>query len=109
MRSTAPLIPKRRRRGKPVVVYMDSPRAASGGYYVSCGGKYLMASEHDDYPGQHSGVIIQTLNYEQLLFTKLDLLPVCFQKAAKLFIRTCSTGARPITPGGTRSLSRVSL
>src|SRR6202011_249964 len=32
------------RAKKPVVVYMDS-LAASGGYYVACGGKYLMANE----------------------------------------------------------------
>src|SRR5947207_2162054 len=32
------------RARKPVVIYMDS-LAASGGYYVSCGGKFLMASE----------------------------------------------------------------
>src|SRR5260370_14937547 len=32
------------RARKPVVVYMDS-LAASGGYYVSCGGKFLMANE----------------------------------------------------------------
>src|SRR2546430_1330351 len=32
------------RARKPVVVYMDS-LAASGGYYVSCGGKFLMASD----------------------------------------------------------------
>jgi protease IV len=31
------------RARKPVVVYMDSV-AASGGYYVSCGGTFLMAS-----------------------------------------------------------------
>ncbi len=59
------------RARKPVVVYMDS-LAASGGYYVSCGGKFLMANE-TTITGS-IGVIIQTLNYEQLL------------------IRTCSTG-----------------
>jgi len=32
------------RARKPVVVYMDSV-AASGGYYVSCGGKFLMANK----------------------------------------------------------------
>ena len=52
------------RARKPVVVYMDS-LAASGGYYVSCGGKFLMANE-TTITGS-IGVIIQTLNYEQLL------------------------------------------
>src|SRR5438067_12268898 len=32
------------RARKPVIVYMDS-LAASGGYYVSCGGRFLMANE----------------------------------------------------------------
>ena len=32
------------RARKPVVIYMDT-LAASGGYYISCGGKYLMANE----------------------------------------------------------------
>src|SRR5262249_22798966 len=32
------------RSRKPVVIYMES-LAASGGYYVSCGGKFLMANE----------------------------------------------------------------
>ena len=39
------------RAKKPVVVYMES-LAASGGYYVSCGGKYLMANE-TSITGQH--------------------------------------------------------
>ncbi|PYL24608.1 MAG: hypothetical protein DMF37_07165 [Verrucomicrobia bacterium] len=57
------------RARKPVVVYMDS-LAASGGYYVSCGGKFLMANE-TTITGS-IGVIIQTLNYEQL-FNKVGL------------------------------------
>ncbi|MGZ4984162.1 MAG: S49 family peptidase, partial [Chthoniobacterales bacterium] len=51
------------RAKKPVVVYMDS-LAASGGYYVACGGKYLIANE-TTITGS-IGVIIQTLNYEHL-------------------------------------------
>src|SRR6266699_1267412 len=47
------------RAKKPVVVYMES-LAASGGYYVSCGGKFLMASE-TTITGS-IGLIIQTLN-----------------------------------------------
>src|SRR5207237_413787 len=63
------------RARKPVVIYMDS-LAASGGYYVSCGGKFLMASE-TTITGS-IGVIIQTLNYEQL-FNKVGLASVVFK------------------------------
>src|SRR5205814_4943979 len=63
------------RAKKPVIVYMDA-LAASGGYYVSCGGKYLMANE-TTITGS-IGVIIQTLNYEQL-FNKVGLASVVFK------------------------------
>ena len=63
------------RAKKPVVVYMES-LAASGGYYVSCGGKFLMANE-TSITGS-IGVIIQTLNYEQL-FNKIGLASVVFK------------------------------
>ncbi|PYJ69674.1 MAG: signal peptide peptidase SppA, partial [Verrucomicrobia bacterium] len=63
------------RAKKPVVVYMGS-LAASGGYYVSCGGKFLMANE-TTVTGS-IGVIIQTLNYEQL-FNKVGLASVVFK------------------------------
>ncbi len=76
---------------KPVVVYMDS-LAASGGYYVSCGGKYLMANE-TTITGS-IGVIIQTLNYEQL-FNKIGLASVVF-KSGKF--KDLLNGARPMTP-----------
>src|SRR5205823_1649862 len=76
---------------KPVVVYMES-LAASGGYYVSCGGKFLMASE-TTITGS-IGVIIQTLNYEQL-FNKVGLASVIF-KSGKF--KDMLNGARPITP-----------
>jgi protease-4 len=79
------------RARKPVVVYMDS-LAASGGYYVSCGGKYLMAS--DTTITGSIGVIIQTLNYEQL-FNKVGLASVVF-KSGKF--KDMLNGARPITP-----------
>ena len=78
-------------REKPVVVYMDS-LAASGGYYVSCGGKFLMANE-TTITGS-IGVIIQTLNYEQL-FNKIGLASVVF-KSGKF--KDMLNGARPITP-----------
>jgi protease-4 len=79
------------RSKKPVVVYMDS-LAASGGYYISCGGKYLMANE-TTITGS-IGVIIQTLNYEQL-FNKIGLASVVF-KSGKF--KDMLNGARPITP-----------
>src|SRR5438045_51775 len=79
------------RAKKPVIVYMDS-LAASGGYYVACGGKYLMANE-TTITGS-IGVIIQTLNYEQL-FNKIGLASVVF-KSGKF--KDMLNGARPITP-----------
>jgi protease IV len=79
------------RARKPVVVYMDS-LAASGGYYVSCGGKFLMAS--DTTITGSIGVIIQTLNYEQL-FNKVGLASVVF-KSGKF--KDMLNGARPVTP-----------
>jgi protease-4 len=79
------------RSRKPVVVYMES-LAASGGYYVSCGGKYLMANE-TSITGS-IGVIIETLNYEQL-FNKLGLASVVF-KSGKF--KDMLNGDRPITP-----------
>ena len=79
------------RAKKPVVVYMDS-LAASGGYYVACGGKYLMANE-TTITGS-IGVIIQTLNYEQL-FNKIGLASVVF-KSGKF--KDMLNGARAVTP-----------
>lgn len=79
------------RAKKPVVVYMGSV-AASGGYYIACGGKFLMANE-TTITGS-IGVIIQTLNYEQL-FNKIGLASVVF-KSGKF--KDMLNGARPITP-----------
>ncbi len=79
------------RARKPVVVYMDS-LAASGGYYVSCGGKFLMAN--DTTITGSIGVIIQTLNYEQL-FNKIGLASIVF-KSGKF--KDMLNGARPVTP-----------
>jgi protease IV len=79
------------RARKPVVVYMDS-LAASGGYYIACGGKFLMAN--DTTITGSIGVIIQTLNYEQL-FHKVGLGSVIF-KSGKF--KDMLNGARPITP-----------
>src|SRR5262249_15715100 len=79
------------RARKPVVVYMES-LAASGGYYIACGGKFLMANE-TTITGS-IGVIIQTLNYEQL-FNKIGLASVVF-KSGKF--KDILNGARPMTP-----------
>ena len=79
------------KKGKPVVVYMGS-MAASGGYYVACGGNYLMANE-TTLTGS-IGVIMQTLNYQQL-FGKLGLETVTF-KSGKF--KDMMSGSRQMTP-----------
>lgn len=66
---------KKARARKPVVVYMNAV-AASGGYYVSCGGSHLIASP-TTLTGS-IGVIIQTLNYKEL-FGKVGLQSVVFK------------------------------
>ena len=75
---------------KPVVVHMGSV-AASGGYYVACGARHLMAS--DTTITGSIGVIIQTLNYEQL-FNKVGLASVVF-KSGKF--KDMLNGARPMS------------
>jgi protease-4 len=76
---------------KPVVVYMGS-MAASGGYYVSCGGSYLMADE-TTLTGS-IGVIMQTLNYQEL-FGKVGLETVTFKSGA---FKDMLSGSRKMTP-----------
>lgn len=79
------------RKSKPIVVYMGS-LAASGGYYVACGGNFLMAS--DTSITGSIGVIIETLNYQQLL-GKIGVEAVVF-KSGKF--KDILSGARPMTP-----------
>lgn len=79
------------RNKKPVIVYMESV-AASGGYYIACGGEYLMAS--DTTITGSIGVIIQTLNYQQL-FDKVGLAAVIFKSGE---FKDMLNGARPVTP-----------
>ena len=55
---------RRARDKKPIVVYMGS-LAASGGYYVACGAKWLVANE-TTFTGS-IGVIMQSINYEGLM------------------------------------------
>jgi protease-4 len=81
----------RARAQKPVVVYMGS-LAASGGYYVSCGGSYLMAN--DTSLTGSIGVIIETLNYESL-FGKIGLESVVFKSGQ---FKDMLNGARAMTP-----------
>jgi protease-4 len=78
------------REKKPVVVYMGA-LAASGGYYVSCGGSWLIANE-TTLTGS-IGVIMQSLNYEQL-FGKLGLATVTFKSGA---FKDMLSGSRQMT------------
>jgi protease-4 len=82
---------RRLREKKPVVVYMGS-LAASGGYYVACGGNWLIANE-TTFTGS-IGVIMQTLNYQQLI-DKVGLQVHTF-KSGKF--KDMLSGSRPITP-----------
>ena len=75
---------------KPVVVYMGS-LAASGGYYVACGGSWLIANE-TTLTGS-IGVIMQSLNYEQL-FGKLGLSTVTFKSGQ---FKDMLSGSRQMT------------
>jgi protease-4 len=75
---------------KPIVVYMGS-LAASGGYYVACGGSYLMANE-TTLTGS-IGVIMQTINYEQLL-GKVGVHTVTFKSGA---FKDMLSGSRQMT------------
>lgn len=76
---------------KPVVVYMGSV-AASGGYYVACGGSYLMAN--DTTLTGSIGVIMQTLNYRALM-GKVGLEAVTFKSGA---FKDMFSGAREMAP-----------
>ena len=66
---------RKARAKKPVVIYMGS-LAASGGYYVSCGGTWLIANE-TTFTGS-IGVIMETMNFESLL-GKVGVAPVVFK------------------------------
>lgn len=81
---------RKAREKKPVVVSMGS-LAASGGYYVSCGGSYLIANE-TTFTGS-IGVIMQSLHYQDL-FAKVGLDMTTF-KSGKF--KDMLSGSRPIT------------
>ncbi|MCE9610374.1 MAG: signal peptide peptidase SppA [Chthoniobacter sp.] len=76
---------------KPVVVYMGS-LAASGGYYVACGGSHLMAN--DTTLTGSIGVIMQTLNYRELM-GKVGLETVTFKSGA---FKDMLSGSREMRP-----------
>jgi protease-4 len=76
---------------KPVVVAMSS-MAASGAYYIACAADWIVANE-TTFTGS-IGVIIQSLNYEQL-FDKVGLDAVVF-KSGKF--KDMLSGSRPMTP-----------
>jgi protease-4 len=75
---------------KPVVVYMGS-LAASGGYYVSCAGNYLIAN--DTTLTGSIGVIMQSLNYEHL-FDKVGLETITFKSGQ---FKDMLSGARELS------------
>jgi protease-4 len=79
------------RAKKPVVIYMGS-LAASGGYYVSCGGSWLMANE-TTITGS-IGVIIETLNYQSLM-GKIGVDAVVFKSGQ---FKDILSGSREMTP-----------
>jgi protease-4 len=80
----------RARAKKTVVIYMGS-LAASGGYYVACGGKWLVAND-TTFTGS-IGVIMHALNYEQLL-GKIGVAPVTI-KSGKM--KDMLSGSRQMT------------
>ncbi|MGC3991303.1 MAG: signal peptide peptidase SppA [Chthoniobacteraceae bacterium] len=79
------------RAKKPVVVYMGS-LAASGGYYISCGGSWIVANE-TTLTGS-IGVIISTVKYKDLL-GKIGVEPMVF-KSGKF--KDMLSGSRDMTP-----------
>ncbi len=81
---------RRLREKKPIVVSMGSV-AASGGYYVACGGSYLIAND-TTFTGS-IGVIMQGINYQRL-FDKVGLEMTTF-KSGKF--KDMLSGSRPIT------------
>jgi protease IV len=75
---------------KPVVVYMGS-LAASGGYYVACGGTWLMANE-TTLTGS-IGVIMQSFKYQDL-FGKVGLEMITFKSGQ---FKDMLSGSRDMT------------
>lgn len=76
---------------KPVIVFMGSV-AASGGYYVAMGADYIMAS--DLTITASIGVILQTLNYKDLI-QKIGVKSVTFKSGR---FKDLLNGGREMTP-----------
>jgi protease IV len=76
---------------KPVVVYMDSV-AASGGYYIACGGTKIIA--HPTAITGSIGVIMQAPGYQDLL-TKVGMEWRTFKSGA---MKDAGSGSRAMTP-----------
>jgi protease-4 len=81
---------KAARAQKPIVVYMGS-LAASGGYYIACGGSHLIANE-TTFTGS-IGVIMQSIHYKTLL-DKVGLEVLTF-KSGKF--KDMLSGSRDLT------------
>lgn len=75
---------------KPVVVYMGA-LAASGGYYVSCGGSWIMANE-TTLTGS-IGVIMSSFKYNEL-FNKVGLESITFKSGQ---FKDMMSGSREMT------------
>jgi protease-4 len=78
------------RKKKKIVIYMGSV-AASGGYYIACGGDYLMANE-TTITGS-IGVIMHTLKYKDL-FGKIGVESVVFKSGQ---FKDILSGSRDMT------------
>lgn len=76
---------------KPVVIYMDSV-AASGGYYLACGGDHIIANP-TTLTGS-IGVIIQTINYKEMI-NKVGVSVMTFKSGQ---FKDMLSGSRDITP-----------
>lgn len=75
---------------KPIVVYMGA-LAASGGYYVSCGGNWIMANE-TTLTGS-IGVIMSSFKYNEL-FNKVGLETITFKSGQ---FKDMMSGSRDMT------------
>lgn len=85
---------------KPIVVYMDS-MAASGGYYVACGAKKVVANVNT-WTGS-IGVIIQSFGYGNAM-DKIGLTKRVFRSGA---FKDTLSGHRELTPEETEYMQKM--
>jgi len=85
---------------KPVVIYMDSI-AASGGYYLACGGDHIIANP-TTLTGS-IGVIIQTINYKEMT-DKIGVSMVTFKSGQ---FKDMLSGSREVTPAESAYVSSL--